>query len=167
MIEIGQAAPEFELHDLQNARQALNVLRGKIVILNFWSAECTWCERVDRELISCLEQWKDQVAAIWIASNANETREQIKEVADERKLSSVLLDSHQHVADAYGAQVTPHIFVIDREGKLGYQGAWDDITFRQRVATRAHVTLAVEALLKGNRPEVAQTSAYGCALVRP
>ncbi len=51
-------------------------------------------------------------------------------------------------------------------GKLAYQGAWDDITFRQRVATQIYVPRVIEALKQNRIPEVTQTPPYGCALVR-
>jgi hypothetical protein len=101
----------------------------------------------------------------WIAPIQSES-ELSRKVAEERKLPTVLVDVSQHVADLYGAQTTPHFFIIDAGGKLAYQGAWDDITFRQRVATKVYVPAAVEALMNGLLPVDTQTPAYGCVLVR-
>ena len=103
---------------------------------------------------------------IWIASNANEPRNLIEKVAGERKIPVVLLDTDQRVANLYGAQTTPHFFVIDRDGKLAYQGAWDDITFRQRTATRIYVPEVIEALRHNQISQNKQTAPYGCVLVR-
>jgi peroxiredoxin len=166
IIPIGAQAPEFELPDLKGSRHDLQDFRGGIQVLNFWSAECTWCERVDREITAFLNQWRDRVKVLWIASNANETRELIEKVAGARELPTVLLDERQQVAKLYGVQTTPHFFVVDSKGKLAYQGAWDDITFRQRVAIHIYVPQVVEALLKNLSPEITQTPPYGCALVR-
>jgi hypothetical protein len=58
------------------------------------------------------------------------------------------------------------VFVVDRDGILRYRGAVDDITFRQRQATRFFLREAVEALLAGRQPDVGETPAYGCAIVR-
>ena len=166
LIKYAEYTPGFQLPDLKGNIHCLGGLSGWIRVLNFWSAECTWCERIDHELIACLEAWKADVKAIWIASNANEARELVQRVAMERQIPTLLLDSDHHVADLYAAQATPHFFVVDRAGKLAYQGAWDDITFRQRVATRVFVTQVVEALRQGRSPEVTQTPPYGCVLVR-
>ncbi|MGE5124476.1 MAG: redoxin domain-containing protein [Acidobacteriaceae bacterium] len=166
MIKIGETAPEFQLPDLRGGSCSLSDLSGWIRVLNFWSAECTWSERVDHELITYLEAWKKDVKAIWIASNANEGRDLVRQVSEERSIPSLLLDPDQSVADLYGAQTTPHFFVLDKAGRLAYQGAWDDITFRQRVATRVYIPQAVEALMHGQLPKIAQTPPYGCALVR-
>jgi hypothetical protein len=86
--------------------------------------------------------------------------------AKARRLPTVLLDSQHLIADLYEAITTPHAFVIDREGILRYRGAVDDVTFRHRKATRFYLEEAVEALLDGRLPELQETLAYGCAIVR-
>jgi len=166
IVTIGAKAPEFQLPDLKGRLYALEDLLGSTVVLNFWSAECVWCEHVDSELIAFLDQWKAQVKVLWIASNANESPEMIVRVATERKLPTVIVDAHQQVANLYGAQTTPHFFVVDRSGKLAYQGAWDDITFRRREATKVYIPMVIESLTQNLIPEVTQTQPYGCALVR-
>ena len=47
-----------------------------------------------------------------------------------------------------------------------YRGAFDDVTFRQRAATRSYLKDAVEALLAGRNPDLAETAPYGCTIVR-
>jgi peroxiredoxin len=166
VISIGDKAPIFQLKDIKGQSHSLEEMRGKIIVLNFWSAECSWCERVDGEIITYMERWKDDVRVWWIATNANETQGLIEKVAAERKLPTLLLDPRQQVADRYGAQTTPHFFIVDKSGRLAYQGSWDDITFRQREATQAFVPDAIEALTHNLTPEVTQTAPYGCVLVR-
>jgi hypothetical protein len=90
----------------------------------------------------------------------------LKQAATERQLPIVLHDADQIVADLYRAKTTPHLFALDNNGILRYQGAFDDITFRQREATAKYLPAAIEALLAGRKPENAQTTPYGCALVR-
>ena len=166
LIKIGTPAPNFQLYDLNGELHSLESMHGRIVVLDFWSAECDWCERIDRELVNYLLEWENQVKVWWIASNANEPPDLIARVAGERKLPTLLVDPDQAVADMYDAQMTPHFFVVDTVGKLAYQGAWDDITFRQRTATRLYVPQAIKAMTRGRVPEITQTPAYGCVLVR-
>lgn len=125
-----------------------------------------WCERVDLELTAFLDRWKDVVKVLWIASNTNGSPNLIGKVAFDRKLSTVLLDAHQQVVNLYGAQTTPYFFVVNESGKLAYQGAWDDITFRQRLATQVYVPQVVDALSHNLIPRVTQTQPYGCVLIR-
>jgi hypothetical protein len=56
--------------------------------------------------------------------------------------------------------------VIDQAGLLRYQGAVDDVTFRQRTPTRYYLREAVEALLAGRQPQPQETPPYGCTVVR-
>jgi peroxiredoxin len=166
LIEIKQPVADFTLPDLEGNPHALRDYRGRVVILNFWSAECPWVERADRELMDYLSRWGERVALLPIASNANESRELLARVAAERGLPLVLHDAEQKVAELFQVEVTPCFFVIDGEGVLRYRGAFDDVTFRQRTPTRKHLFEAVEAVLAGKSPEPAETPPYGCARVR-
>ena len=165
-MQLNEPAPDFELPDLQDIPHILSDDPGKIIVVNFWSAECPHSERTDRYLVTLLETWKGEVVMLSIAANRNESLSMVAEAAQARHIPQVLLDSEQVVADLYGALTTPHVFVIDREGILRYRGAVDDITFRQRQATRFFLQEAVEALLNGRLPKLAETPAYGCTIVR-
>lgn len=166
IITFGEDAPLFRLPDLSGQIHDLVEMRGWIIVLNFWSAECEWCERVDRELSGFLDAWKDHVKVLWIASNANETHAMIEEDVNKRNIPMMLIDEDQQVANQYGALTTPHFFVVDRFGKIAYQGAWDDITFRKREATQVYVPLVIDSLRRNLVPEVRQATPYGCTLVR-
>jgi len=165
-IPIGQPAPNFTLYDLNQLPHSLSEFRGSISILNFWSCECPWAESADYKLSPLLEKWGSQVKIIRIASNTNETPDLISRVAHERKLPLVLIDGEQQVADLYGAEITPHFIIVDTQGFLCYQGAFDDTTFRQRTPTHFYLEHAVEDLLIGRLHDPAITTPYGCAIVR-
>jgi peroxiredoxin len=165
-MQLNQPTPDFELPDLRGKHHKLSAQRGKIVILNFWSAECPHSERTDHYLVSLLERWNGEVELFSIAANRNESRELLELVAATRGLPQVLVDAEGQVADLYGAITTPHVFILDREGILCYQGAVDNITFRKREATHFFLQEAVEALLAGRLPQPAETPACGCAIVR-
>jgi peroxiredoxin len=166
LIAVGQPAPLFRLPDLNGNWMRLEQARGKILIINFWSAECPWSERTDRDLLAALAGWGTAVLLWTVACNANEPAAQLRQIALERGLPVLLHDPDQRVADLYGAVTTPHLVIIDANGTLRYQGAPDDVTFRQRVPTRFWAQAAVEALLAGRSPDPDHTSAYGCAIVR-
>lgn len=165
-MQLNQPAPEFELPDLQGMPHRLSDDRGKIVIINFWSAECPHSERTDHYLVSLLEQWKGEVVMLSIAANRSESAQMAAEAAKTRRLPRVLIDAQHAVADLYEAMTTPHAFVVDRDGILRYRGAMDNITFRQREATRFFLQEAVQALLHGRLPKLPETPAYGCVIVR-
>ena len=165
-MELHQPAPDFELPDLQGNLHELSDYRGKIVIVNFWSAECPHSERTDRSTMACLVQWGGEVVMLSIAANRSESVREVEEVAKVRRLPKVLMDAGHVVADLYEAVATPHVFVVDKDGILRYRGAVDDVKFRQPQAARFFLEEAVEALLEGHFPALEETPAYGCAIVR-
>jgi len=165
-MQLNQPAPDFELPDLHGRLHRLSAYRGKIIIVNFWSCECPHSERTDRSTMACLVQWGDEVKLLSIASNRNESAHSVEETVKARRLPGVLIDAEHVVADLYEAAATPHAFVVDQNGILRYRGAVDDVRFRQPKATRFFLEEAVEALLEGHLPTLAETPAYGCAIVR-
>jgi peroxiredoxin len=165
-IELNQPAPEFTLPDLEGRIHMLSDYRGRIVIVNFWSAECPHSERFDADVTAWLPQWDPDVALLSIASNANEPDGMLAAVARQRTIPVVLRDADQRVAGRYGALTTPHAFLIDRQGILRYRGAVDDVSFRQREPTRFYLQEAVEALRAGRLPEITDVQPFGCTIVR-
>lgn len=166
IARLDEPAPDFELHDLDGELHRPEKARGKVLVLNFWSAECPWSERADTQLRDLREEWGTEVELWAIASNVNEDMQSIRSTAAERGLPVVLRDRDHIVADRYGAQTTPHFFVVDREGILRYMGAPDDTTFRKREPERHFLAGAVRAVMAGERPDPQETPGYGCTIVR-
>ncbi len=166
LIQINHPAPDFELPDLMGTPHRLTGAQGQMLVLNFWSSECPWAQRGDEILVELKPAWGDRVELWSIASNANETDEQLAHTAAAREPGLVLRDAEQLVADLYGAVTTPHFFVIDEKGVLRYRGAPDDTSFRQREPTAHYLKDAVEALLDDRDPNPAETAGYGCTIVR-
>lgn len=74
-----------------------------------------------------------------------------------------LRDESQEVAHAYAAARTPEVFLFDREHRLAYHGAPDSDHQHERKAT-PYLRDAIEAVLRGEAPPVAQTPAVGCTV---
>lgn len=165
-MDINRPAPDFELSGLDGRLHRLSDYRGRIVIVDFWSADCPHVVRADASLRAAMGRWGEAVVALMIASNASESLSALENAARERGPLTVLMDAKHEAADAFAAQVTPEAFVVDRAGVVRYRGAVDDVTFRQKIATRSFVEEAVEALLAGNLPSVAEVPAFGCSIVR-
>ena len=70
----------------------------------------------------------------------------------------ILIDHTGKVGKAYGARSTPHMFVIDKEGVLQYQGAFSD------QGKTNYVLNAVEAIKAGKTPSPATTKSWGCGI---
>lgn len=166
-MELGKEAPNFTLNAFDGKKHSLADYRGKLTIINFWSAECPHAARVDVGLAPLLEAWGGDVQLLQIASNGNEPLSMLREVSAERNSPGIILhDPKSEVADLYAATNTPHIFIVDADGKLQYHGAYDDVTFRQRTPTRNYVRDVVESLLNGSKPDVTSVPPFGCTIVR-
>jgi len=165
-LRTGEPAPDFELPDLAGVLHRLSDDRGRLTVINFWSADCPWSARVDRAMLENLTQWGDGVRYLPIASNVNEGLDLLVRVADERQVPLVLRDEDHTVADRYGAATTPHFFVVDGDGILRYQGAFDNASFRQREPTEVYLPTVVEALQSGRLPPLGETMPFGCTIVR-
>jgi thiol-disulfide isomerase/thioredoxin len=166
MLEINCPAPDFELPGLDGVLHRLSDFRGRIVVINFWSAECPQVQRVDKVLAPSLAAWGEAVILLPVAANANEPLEALVNASIMRGLPIVLHDAKRVVADLYEAISTPHFFVVSQDGILRYRGAFDNMTFRQRQATQSHLVEAVSALLDGRLPDPAETPPFGCSIVR-
>jgi peroxiredoxin len=154
---LNNLSPEFTLPDLTGRIHMLSDYRGRIVIVNFWSAECPHSERFDADITTCLAGWGADLALLSVASNANEPDGMLAAVARQRRIPVVLRDANASVAGRYEALTTPHAFLIDRQGFLRYRGAVDDVSFRQREPSRFYLQEAVDALLADRLPEIAKS----------
>ncbi|MBI4394579.1 MAG: redoxin domain-containing protein, partial [Candidatus Omnitrophica bacterium] len=128
VVKLGEAIPDFKLADTTGQEHQLSQHRGRVVMIHFWSATCPFVIRYDDRLKEIAEDYTpDGVVVLGIDSNSNETPRQIKKVAEGRKVNyPILIDPGNQIADQFGAVTTPHVFIVDREGKLVYEGAVDD-----------------------------------------
>ena len=161
-------APDFTLPILGGGRFTLSEHRGKIVVVNFWSAECPWSRRADVVLVYRHGTWGQKyVQLVGVASNANEPEEEIRHEVENRHIKyPILLDLDQRVANLYKAETTPQFYILDRQGVLRYTGALDDATAGRRRPKVIYVDRAVASLLQDKTPSPTVTSPYGCAIVR-
>jgi peroxiredoxin len=168
-VRLGEAVPDFELADTEGKPVRLSHYLGKPVLVHFWSASCPFVARYESRIGELVETYGDQgVAILGIASNVNETPEQIRSVAASRNLGyPVLLDSDQEIADRFGAITTPHVFIIDQKGRLAYEGSFDDQGWsEENRVTQSYARLALDALFSGSAVPHPQTKSFGCTVKR-
>ena len=166
IANVGQSAPDFSLKDLNGILHRLEDVLGRIVIINFWSAECPWSEKIDKKLAELLSTAGADISLWSIASNVNEPMDMLMSGVEVRGLPVVLRDQNHAVADLYGAVTTPHFFLIDSDGILQYKGAFDDATFRQPDAAQDYLGEALQAVQASRQPDPMETPGYGCAIIR-
>lgn len=174
---LGGAAPQFELSDLDGKPVRLADTKGKLVVLEWFNAQCPFVKasHTKGSLVDTAKKWQDK-GVVWLAINSSAEGKQGFGVDTNREGKStfgfshpVLLDTDGKVGKAYGAEKTPHLYVIDKEGKLVYRGAIDNSPDGEGESPSDgklinYVSQALEELEAGKPVSVAETKSYGCGV---
>ena len=169
VVKLGETVPDFALSDTEGKSVRLSSFRGKPVMIHFWSAKCPFVLRYEERFQNITSDYQNQGVTVFaIDSNENEPLDEIKKVAAERKLNyPVLRDPANQVADQFGAVTTPHVYIIDGEGVLRYEGAVDDQGWAEDNTPKIHyVRDALDAVLVGKDVPVTETKTVGCTVKR-
>lgn len=169
---VGEAAPGFALTDLEGEEHSLADYRGKLVVLEWINPACPFSERHARE--KTMLRLADEHEIVWLAVNSTNPEhrdylEPAEHLAYNGKYSidyPVLYDLSGEVGQAYDAKTTPHMYIIDQEGTLLYDGAIDDDPAGRRSARERtnYVDGGLEAHAQGRPVEPATTRPYGCSV---
>lgn len=175
-VETGKPAPDFTARDINGKEHKLSDYKGKIVVLESYNLDCPFCAKHFKN--GAMQELQAQLTAkgvVWLLVNSTNpkhpsyrTAEAAKKewTAQGMKATAWLDDSSGAVGKAYGMKTTPHMFVIDANGNLAYQGAIDDNPSDKGDPrkSRNYVMEAVSKLLAGEQVEVTQTKPYGCSV---
>jgi peroxiredoxin len=169
--KVGHAAPTFSLQDQDGKAVDLASLKGKVVVLEWFNNECPYVVKhyAQQHMNKLADKWEAK-EVVWLAINstAGKTNATNKAIAEEWKIDRPILnDSSGAVGHSYEAKTTPHMFVIDPEGKLVYAGAIDsDRSSDPNKVDGAtnYVSKALEELLAGTAISEPQTKPYGCSV---
>ena len=116
--QVGAPVPGFTLPDLEGRMHALDELRGKVVVLNYWA---TWCPPCIEEMPS-LEKLHEALASkglAVVAVSVDERFSDIERFVDEWNLTfTVLHDDGMKVSRSYQTFKYPETYIIDRTGRL-------------------------------------------------
>jgi peroxiredoxin len=119
---LNKGAPTFDLPGSDGKNHKLTDYKGKWVVLHWQSNKCPW-DQAYQPILNKLANDNTDVVFLGINSNKTETMEEVKATQDSLKIPYLILkDKGNKVADAYGAETTPHMFIIDPAGKLVYLG---------------------------------------------
>jgi peroxiredoxin len=174
---VGQAAPDFTLKDASGKSVKLSDYRGKYVVLEWTNPGCPYVKKhYNSGNMPATQQDALAKGAVWLAINSTEREasdylEPPKLVAwmNERKsrTTAVLMDEEGVAGKAYGARTTPHMYIVDPQGKLVYAGGIDSIpsssTDDIKRATN-YVRTSLEEALTGKPISNPQTRPYGCSI---
>jgi len=173
-VESGQPAPDFTFTDLAGRTQKLSDFRGKVVVLEWLNPACPYVVRHYRSgNMPSTQAAAAADGAVWLQVNSTAMGDldPAKSAEWQQKQGVVatayIRDQSGKLGRLFGAQTTPHCFVIGRDGTLVYQGAIDDQPQASQANTSSahNYVKAVLAALKAGRPVgVAATPPYGCGV---
>src|ERR1700686_5378267 len=125
---VGSAAPDFSLSDAKGGTHSLSQYKGKYVVLEWFNPECPFVKKhYGSDNMQKLQEEFTGKGVVWLSIDSsapgkegNLTPEQAEKKMSEWKTRStaLLLDQDGKVGQAYGAKTTPHMFVINPEGKI-------------------------------------------------
>ena len=168
-------APPFKLSTFDGKQVSLSDYGGKTVVLEWLNFECPFVKyhyEKPKTMIQLAEKYKGK-NVVWLAINSTShtTPEANKDFAKQQKLPYPILDDRSgRVGRAYGAKTTPHMYVINRRGRIVYEGAIDNSPLGKASGGKEvinYVDKALEELTTGRRVSMAKTEPYGCSVKYP
>ena len=172
----GQAAPAFTLVDGDGEPRALSDFNGKVVVLEWTNEDCPYVRKHYSGAMQALQREAGEDGVIWLSiiSSAPGTQGYVTgEGARDWKTRTgahsthLLLDPTGQVGKAYGAETTPDMRIIDRDGRLVYVGGIDDKPTTDTADLQGATNFVRAALddLMSERPIRRDFAAsYGCSV---
>jgi peroxiredoxin len=170
-------APQFEVPDMQMRRRRLSDFKGKTIVLEWTSASCPFVRaQYESGVMPELQKWAATQGIAWLSVISTHPSRRDYLPPDEADAlhrarggapAALLMDSAGSMGRAYGAVVTPHMFVIDPKGEIVYSGAISDnptMSAREARAARNYVRAALEDLAAGRKVATASTRPFGCTI---
>jgi len=173
----GSPAPNFKGTDSNGTVHNLSQYRGKYVVLEWANSGCPYDQKhyMSDNMEALQRQWTSK-GVVWLSVLSSAAGEQgSASPAEENEYlkrmkaapTAALLDATGEIGHLYQAKTTPHIFVIDPQGKLIYQGAIDDKPTTDQAdirGARNYLNEALNAAMAGKPVAMSSTRPYGCSV---
>ena len=172
----GAPAPAFAVTDLAGKPVKLEDYKGKTIVLEWTNFGCPFVMKHYNSGNMQALQKKYGADVVWLAVNS--TNKGHSDYAEPAKLTQqlqgfgaqparYLMDEPGTMGLAYGAKVTPHMYIIDPSGKVVYNGAIDDkrsTNVADVKTAKNYVVAALDELKAGKPVSTASTAPYGCTI---
>jgi hypothetical protein len=176
-LKPGELAPDFKGTDSNGKTETLAQYRGKYVVLEWANKGCPFEQKHYKSgnMESLQREWTAK-GVVWLSvissapgqdgyvtpAEENDYLAQMKAAP-----TAAILDPSGSIGRLYGAKTTPHMFVIDPQGKLVYEGAIDDQPTPDPASlngAKNYVSAALEESMSGRPVETPVTRSYGCSV---
>jgi peroxiredoxin len=174
---VGQPAPAFTLTDSQGKTHSLKDFAGKTVVLEWTNNECPFVKKhYDGKNMQAQQGEAKDGGVVWLVLNSSASGKQGHVTAEQAnaiqakwgaRQAAYLFDTPGTVGRAYGAKTTPHMYVIDGQGILRYNGAIDSNPSsdpKDIPGATQYVRAALADLMAGKAVATPTTRPYGCSI---
>ena len=170
-IAVGAKAPAFSLVNAVDGKTvAMKPADGKLKVVVFTCNQCPFANAFEPRIIEIANRYGHKGVNFYAvnpndeAKFSEETLANMKARADEKDYPfPYLKDGDSSTARAYGARVTPHVYLVDGQGIIRYRGYVDDSAKPAERKTTGLVN-ALDALTAGRDIALAETRAFGCTI---
>lgn len=176
-VTVGEPAPDFTLTDTAGTEHSLSDFEGKYVVLEWINFDCPFVvKHYSTNNMQDLQAKYTGQDVVWLTINSSApgkqgaySAEDVQRMMEEKGMASTayLMDSSGDVGRLYGAKTTPHMYVVNPEGELIYQGAIDDAPTADPGDVEGSLNYVDQALteaMSGQDVSIPATRAYGCAV---
>lgn len=173
---VGQSAPGFTLTDTAGKPVRLADFKGKTVVLEWNNPGCPFVRKHYQGNMQALQKEAAAQGVVWLAINSTETASgdylspaQLARWMQDKQAAptATLMDEDGVVGKAYGARVTPHMYIVNAQGVLVYAGGIDSIP-SSRVddipKANPYIRQALGEIKAGKPLSVSTSQAYGCSV---
>ena len=176
-IEVGKAAPNFTEKDQEGKTHSLKDFKGQWLVLEWFNEGCPYVKKhYESNNMQKLQKMFTGKGVKWltVATSAKgkqgyvapaDAKAQIKR--SKMQSTALLLDADGTMGKSYGAKTTPHMFIINPQGKVAYAGAIDSNNSANPATIKSstnYVADALNAALAGKSIKTAATKPYGCSV---
>jgi peroxiredoxin len=171
MLELGAAAPDFDLPGTDGRRHSLSSFGAKPVLVVVFSCNhCPYVKAYEDRMVAVQKDYGGRGVQL-VAINSNDEKsypedsfdEMVRRAKEKSFNFPYLRDEQQTVVEAYGAVCTPHVFVFDQSRRLRYRGRIDDSKDPANVKS-PDLRNALDDLVEGRDVRVPDTRPFGCSI---
>lgn len=166
-LKVGAKAPKFSLLNAVDGKNvAFTPGDGKLSVVVFTCNGCPYARAFEPRIIELAKQYQSKGVAFYAINPNDDARYPVETMAEMSKHPypfPYLKDGDSSIARAYGARVTPHVFVVDKSGTVRYRGYVDDSAKPEERRTTG-LTNALDELLDGKPVANNATRAFGCSI---
>jgi peroxiredoxin len=170
-LAVGDHAPAFTLTNAETGKVVSFVpADGRLKVVVFTCNQCPYAKAFEPRLVALGGGYAKRGVVFYAVNPNDEAQNSIESLDNMRERAAdhsypypYLKDGDSKVAAAYGARVTPHVFVVDGTGVVRYRGYVDDSA---KPENRSHTGLsdALDSLLAKQDVKVTATKAFGCTI---